>query len=371
MKYILFLLLASNALLSWGQIDKINVQLSQLENGALNQTTFTNINVISTLDYPISATFNIQLKYRQLPYLINCKFNGVIQPGINTYNNELNHAIFTYSSQSLKELFGTYNKLPQGLYEYCVTAQVNSDNELAGKIFQECFYHKTEDLFSINLVSPDDKEEIYEYNPLLTWTANFPFISQLNYRVRLTEMKENQNAQSSIKRNPLLLDQKSIPAQSIVYPISATPLKSEQYYAWTVDAYYGDILLGGSEIWKFKIKEDSVLVATTKNPTYVDIRIEYGNYTLYAPGLLKFKYTVHDVYRDSLKLELLSDQGKKLKLPKQYETLSAILGENKYEILLHDEMELKHKHKYILNITNNKGEKYVIKFIYANPNYIK
>src|SRR5690606_35880718 len=100
---------------------------------------------------------------------------------------------------------------------------------------------------------------------------------------------------------------------SMMYPVYGKPLEKFQPYAWTVDAYYKGILLGGAEPWQFTIIEDSLFTAIPRDPAFVDIKKENGSYNLYAPGKLKLKYKLDDLRADTLRLQLLDEQEQPVK----------------------------------------------------------
>jgi hypothetical protein len=300
-----------------------------------------------------------------LSYTLSCN----LKPGSNALSDEAIHPQWQFSSSALRELFLTYKVLPAGTYEYCVSVTVQSGTkEPAAGVSEECLYYKADDMFLINLIDPEDKSKLTEYNPPLTWVANYSFSNELTYRVRVAEIKQGQNAVNAVLRNQSVYDESNLTQNTIVYPVYAKPLVANQPYAWMVDAYYKGILLGGSETWQFIIPADTLPAFMPATRSYVDIKRENGTIQLYALGQLKLKYLLDDYHKDSLSLELF-DESKK-KVPLKPAGLGAGYGDNRYILNLKDSASLKHMAPYNLIIKSAaENHSYTIPFKYLNPDF--
>lgn len=332
------------------------------------------INAENILGYQVHSSFSQQVEVKgsirykgsglSLSYLFDCP----LRAGENSFNTSTAHPKWQFSSPALQELFLNYRILPEGTYEYCVTiTPKNATPETQGVTFDECLYHRSDDMFLINLIDPEDKAKIMEYYPVLSWAANYTFSNELTYRLRVAEIKQGQNPQNAIMRNQPLLDEKNLTQNSMVYPTYAKPLKSQQPYAWTVDAYYKGILLGGAETWQFIILDDSVVTKYPANRSYIDIRRENGTSMLYIKGEMKLKYLLDKKSSDILTLELINDKMESVALTPQ--TLKAVYGDNRYVLNLKDACSLTHLKEYTLIIKSGSGEKYSILFKYLNTDF--
>jgi len=351
--------------------NEIIVNMAPVDGIEITPDNLLSFQVQSTMKRNTTALFKGTIIFRNSGMRIGYEFTYTLQPGINIIPAGMVQPRFTYSTNSLKELFELYRKLPQGIYEYCVTVRPDyQQTEMDHIEISECVYHKSEDIFLINLIDPENDAKIYEYNPMLSWTVNYPFAAQLTYRLRVAEIKNGQNTVAAITRNNPVFDEKNIPQTGLVYPVYAKPLVKNQPYAWTVDAYYKDLLLGGAEPWKFTIIEDSLLTGIDLDPPYIDIAREGGSYNLYAPGVLKLKYNLEDLKTDSLKLELLDKDEKPVKL-KEYQALNAVYGDNRFVLEFREHQPLKHLKFYTLLLTSQTGKTYRVYFRYANPELIR
>jgi hypothetical protein len=348
-----------------------SVDLSLIDGIELNPDNIFNYRIDNRSNQSQQVEITGRLYYRRSALNFTYKYSTLLQPGINTISkNTIPSPSWTFSETALRELFLNYNKLPQGTYEYCVTvnprkpgSEQPDPNEPSA-----CTYQTVEDLFLINLITPENDAKIYEYNPMLAWVVNYPFASELSYKLRVAELKQGQNPQNAITRNNPMYKDDHVMTTGAIYPVAAKPLQKWQPYVWTVDAYYKGILLGGAEVWKFTIVDDSELVAVPRDQSYLNIKLEAARSELYAIGALKLKYILEDLNQDVLQLNLFDNSGKKIKLPEK--ELQAVYGDNRYILDFKEKIFLKHFQKYRLEIVSITGEKFVILFKYINPELI-
>ncbi len=365
-----YLLLQMITLVAYSQGGDFSVSLATVDAGMLNKKSLFDFQVTSGSNTPKNVLLKGTVKYRNQPYKVSYTLKFLAQPGVNNIGEHAHRAVFEYSSTSVKELFELFDRLPEGTLQYCVILQ-SADGESTITGVEDCTFGKNEDLFLINLVDPGNKAELYELNPMLSWVANYPFASSLAYKIKVVEMKKDQNAINAIKRNNHVYEEKGLMQMSVNYPIYAKPLQVGNTYAWTVDAYYKDLLLGAAEPWQFTIVEDSILKSVSLNPAYIDLEKESGVYQLYAPGIIKIKYTLRDLNAEVLQVELLDKNKNAVALPKELKKLDAVIGDNRYELNLKEYLSLNHIKDYVLKISNSAGKVYQIPFKYVNPDLIK
>lgn len=308
------------------------------------------------------------IRYRNSALNISYTYKTTLNQGLNVIGLDLVHPQWQFSSGALKELFLTYKMLPVGTFEYCVSVTPEIIKENNNGLFEECLFYKSEDVFMINLVDPDDKSKLSEFNPMFTWFANYSLSNNLAYRIRIADIKQGQNPVNAVMRNPAMYDESNLYQSSLLYPITAKPLVVNQPYAWTVDAYYKGILLGGSETWQFIIV-DSIPKIRKENRSYVDIKRELGANNLTAIGTLKIKYMLEDKLCDSLSLEIVNNEGKIY--PLENNVLSSVYGDNRYEIDLVGNSDLKHNGNYIVKIKTGSNKEYKLPFKYINPEFLR
>lgn len=312
------------------------------------------------------------IKYRASPLQASYTFSTTLQPGVNVFNRQrVGSPAWTFSTPALRELFFSYAKLPQGTYEYCVELTLGAgpggEPGQGTEAVSGCTYNTVEDIFLIQLVEPEDKAEIYEHYPMFSWVVNYPFASELTYRIRVAEIKAGQNTQNAVVRNNPVYTESNLLSTTATYPVTARPLKTWQPYAWTVDAYYKGILLGGAEAWRFTIIEDSLLASIPREQSYYEFDRHVGDTRLYAVGVLKLKY-ISEQHKDTLFLQLKDAQGDAVGLKSS--TLSLQPGDNRIDLEFSETPALIHRKMYELHLRTKNGKSFIVPFKYINPLYL-
>lgn len=366
---VLFLLLVGI-----GKADAIIVvNLSSLESSKLTVDNYNKYGIqLIGANVPTKVIVKGSMRFKSYNGTINYTANYTLLPGANSLDNLSSSPDWQFSSSGLKELFLIYKSMPAGSCEYCIQVYpIGTQGELLPLAAEDCAYFSNDEGFLINLIAPDNKAKITEYNPMLSWIANYSFSSELTFRLRIAEMKLSQTPLVAIQRNPLVYENKQIFSNSEVYPVYAKSLKPNQPYAWTVDAYYKGILLGGAETWKFTIIDDSVYNGPLGNRSYLDLSRENGSEVQYAVGELKLKYNVTKVKVDTLAISILdgpSDDAVEV-YRKNY---PLIYGDNRLIVNLYETMKFKHKGHYVVKASSKiTGEQINMPMLYINPDFVK
>jgi hypothetical protein len=349
----------------------MDVDMAMIDGVEINSESIFNYRINNMTSQSQQVDVLGRVHYRRSGLWFTYRYSMTVQPGYTQISrSSIPTPVWAFSETGLKDLFLTYNKLPQGTYEYCVSVAVRKPGaESAINDPSACVYQTVEDLFLINLVTPENDAKIYEYNPMLGWVVNYPFASELTYKLRVAELKQGQNPQNAITRNNPMYKDDHLMTTGTVYPVTAKPLVKWQPYVWTVDAYYKGILLGGAEVWKFTIVDDSILNSLPKESFYVDIRQEKNTSIYYAIGEVKLKYVLDEKNEEVINVSLQSENGKEIKL--KTKEVKMVLGDNRLDINLKEETTLGHLKKYILTFKNSNGEVFYLPFKYVNPDLIK
>lgn len=347
--------------------NNIIVNLGLLDGIEITPDNVFNYQVLNNSGRRIDALVRGALRYKNTTLRFSYTYRTTLEVGVNMLSKEkVINPNWNFSDNEFRELFFNYKKLPQGTYEYCVELDLNTihaenHNEA---LFDACIYQSVDDIFLINLIEPIDDAKIYETNPILSWVVNHPIASQLNYKLRLVELKEGQNNVAAIARNNPIYQEKNIMGYSKVYPVTGKPLQKYQPYVWTVDAYYKHILLGGAEPWRFTIIEDTLFKEITPNQSYYEFENHIGDTRLDITGEIKLKYRT-DINNDTLFLRIVNDKGEEISFKDDHIPLKN--GYNWFSVVLHKKVSLKHQGKYNLELRTKLNELFVIPFTYNNP----
>ncbi len=348
--------------------DKFILNLASLGGQKLTQSTLHRFTILNTTNKTELITVKGTIKMRSSRAHLSYQYQASLKPGTNQMHVLARGIQYTFSSPSLEKLFRQHGQLPNGEYEYCVDL-FEPGGEGLNALGSDCLYDEYQEMFLINLMEPEDKAKIDELYPMFSWVVNSPLISALTYRIRVAEVKQGQRPSNAIMRNRPVYEQGGLRFLTQTYPVTAKSLKYFQPYAWTVDAFYKDILLGSAETWEFIIINDSLMKGVPRRPSYVEVNRETGQYEVYAIGLLKLKYFENILRSQSLKFELYTKSGKRLKLKPS--TWAVTKGENRMDLSFKAAgVMLKHYKQYVLKIKAENKE-YNILFKYINPDFIK
>lgn len=357
------------------QLSTISVDLSMIDGIELNADNIFNYRIDNRTDNPQPVEVVGRVYFRRIGLNFTYSYHTTLQPGWNNISrNSIPTPTWIFSDNALRELFLTYNKLPQGTYEYCITVKPRKPGAEQPDVNEPsaCAYQTVEDIFLINLVTPENDAKIYEYNPMLGWVVNYPFASELTYKLRVAELKEGQNPQNAITRNNPMYKDDHVMATGTVYPVTARPLQKWQPYVWTVDAYYKGILLGGAEVWKFTIVEDSVFESGNIQNSYIDINIEEGKISYNSSIEIKLKYNEHDFISQEFIIQF--SKGDKIDSWSNLDEWKISSGENYFTKNI-EKLNFKHNEKFNIRIINKSDSSLIstpsIKFKYINPVYVK
>lgn len=329
-----------------------------------------NVQIINNGNQASFATISGKLKFKSHVGHIAFEYKMNINPGVNNLHDYKSQIKLKYATTAIKQLYEQHNLLPYDNYEYCITVNFqrqNSEMDTAGMV-SDCYYFDIKELFLIDLLNPSDNEIIQEYYPALSWIVNSPLMQQLDYRLKLTPVKANQNAADAIQRNRLQLDQRQIKTTLLNYPMSAKPLEANQKYAWTVEAYYNNLLLGVAKPWLFEIKDTLDLDSVLQHQSYININSDVEKQTVFVSGFMKLKYELIPGIQDTLVLELYDDKNKLIKLRDQKGYI-AVKGDNRYIIDFVNVQPLRHKKQYTLHINSKYIHNKKVHFTYLNPYY--
>lgn len=372
LRAVALLLLSMMCLLnSKAQSNMLLVDMSPIDGLEINQYNLFNYKIENKSSQSQQVLVKGIVHYKRSALNFSYQYNITLQPGVNIINKDLiSSPTWTFSDNALRELFFDHNKLPQGTYEYCISLTPKAPPVETSPIntIDACVYQTINDIFLINLIDPENNAKIYEYHPMLAWVVNYPFASELSYKIRVAELKEGQNPQNAITRNNPVYQDNNVMSTSTVYPVTAKPLVLWQPYVWTVDAYYKGILLGGAEVWKFTIVEDSTLKPLPVNQSYYEFEKHNGETILEAKGELKLKY-ISELKADTLNLQLMDSHDQEIKIPQKH--IPLVPGDNRIVFEIMEKINLKHNGQYNLIIKTSDNKTFTVPFKYSNPLYIK
>lgn len=155
----------------------------------------------------------------------------------------INTEFFNSEFQDAVERMGAF---PDG--DYTVTIFVYEEG--GGLLGQGGYIQNVEQYSPPLLTYPFDETAILEPLPVFSW---FPSLPQgiCEYSLRIVEVNEYQSPESAISANPGWFIADNLIMEEFPYPVYADAFREGHEYAWMVEAFYGDVSAGKSEVWTF------------------------------------------------------------------------------------------------------------------------
>ncbi|NII28736.1 hypothetical protein HB364_26885 [Pseudoflavitalea sp. X16] len=193
----------------------------------------------------------------------------------------------------------TGNFLPLGSYLACYTiSRIQGDG--TETLANECVRLNISPLSPPLLNTPADKSVINSTYPQFTWLPPTPLdmFDNLQYDISVAEVMPGQSPAEAILYNTpkYVSGRLKLPYES--YPSTYTKLEAGKTYSWQVTARNGDSYAAATEVWTFRVVNDSVQ-QTTAVASYIQLKNKQERSGInYITGKeLHIKYYAYDPNR--------------------------------------------------------------------------
>ncbi|NOT38213.1 MAG: hypothetical protein HOP11_12640 [Saprospiraceae bacterium] len=178
---------------------------------------------------------------------------GMTQFNTNNYS-ALQPEQVIFKNQKYEDHIVRTNQLPNGKYTICISVYSAQTSKL---VANNCTQVTVNQVTPPILMSPSDRKEICEPNPVFTWIPIRGFIddSRLSYKLHIVEILNQQKALSAIKTNPCYYCQSFIKEPIHQLSIAFQGFKDGARYAWYVGVLDGKKEISRSEVWEFNWKK--------------------------------------------------------------------------------------------------------------------
>lgn len=306
----------------------------------------------------INSMNEVVVSVNTLPFYLD---NGMM----NINPEELSFGRIHYNQSEQGQYLQGTKKLPSGLYKYCVKVTGVKDNAVGDSYCQEISSLDNAFLF---LVNPEDKEGIETKNPVLLWMHSEPFdvlTPNEEFKLVLVLLDKEQSAQSGISINPPIFYVNKVSVHNVQYPLDAPELISGERYGWQIQRVSNGIIIDRTEAWEFIIRSeekvgDLAFVCLRKN-------MDSGYYPVVNDKIFfsfQEKYSSKNiscaVYGSTKAEEIVNPEN----VTYEHKINYKVHGYNEFEIDL-EPLNLKSGF-YVLEVHNEKEEKFKLKFFIAN-----
>ena len=214
---------------------------------------------------------------------------------------------------------------------------------------------------------PEDLAVIDGQRPFFTWLPPAPMqmFNRLTYDFKLVEVRSRQSPEAALQQQLPLLYKTGVLTNNFAYPASAAHLDTGKNYAWQVIAVNNGVPLASSEIWTFRLKRpvEDMPQGDDGQPYY---KLQLGENSGYfvCNGILKIAYENRgNETTASIRVFDITQKNKK-----EITTTPIIQplknGENFISYDLSDNTSPVHKHLYLIELINSKGELWTARLEY-------
>lgn len=361
---ILFIVQIILSILVWGnvngQVSIVSAHLNSLNvtPGTLCEVTIMNnqSSVQIMLEAQVlNAASEQLLDIKSSPFYISQGMNILSAPSV-----PINITKFGTSSQAT--YIQTTHVLPSGTFQYCCSVIVLSTE--GGDEY--CEEVESEINSNMYLVFPDDNDTVEIKNPVLMWTHSeaFNMVAPGEYfRMIVVELANDQNAENGITVNTPIFIKNSLTSHNVMYPLDAQELEDSKRYGWQVQRVTNGVVTDKTEAWEFTIKPATVI----KEQKYAVLRkTSDASFYTAESGKLFFRFdeeyasgniscTIFNSAREKILPVAINEDGTNTVVTFKKS------GYNCYEINLNDLNNVTTGF-YTLEVKNEKGEVYLLKF---------
>jgi hypothetical protein len=351
-KKIVFLVVMFLPTLLWAQVT-ISVQLPQV--GMVQKDQLWNLVLVNNSNATVEANvfLNLQDAVTGQTVLSAGSRSVILNKGVKLLNAQQVQPIqYNFSAAGF-----TGNYLPIGSYIACYTIS-KLLLETVEVIANECVRLNITPLSPPQLNTPADHSEIRTTSPQFTWIPPAPMamFDNLNYDFSVVEVRQGQLPAEAIQYNTPVYAKANTKSPYENYPSTYSKLEQGKTYAWQVIAKNGLSYATSTDVWTFKISNDSTKTEES-NVSYILLRKDNNasgvNYL--RGNSLYIKYYSFDRDHEST-IRFLTAKGKLL----QEKRKLIAYGDNFLDFELN---KLYHKGQiYFIEITDQQNQKYTASF---------
>ena len=168
--------------------------------------------------------------------------------------------------------------LPIGNYTACYRlSRVSGD--VIETIAEECVPLRISPLSPPLLNTPADTSELPTRYPQFSWIPPTPveMFLDLNYRISVAEVLPGQTPAQALLGNVPVYATDHLSSLSASYPSSYTQLTPGKRYAWQVQAFNGSEAVANTEVWSFRVRNDSASQVLPPTQAYIKLTESDGD----------------------------------------------------------------------------------------------
>lgn len=318
-----------------------------------------NFSILNNGKSAFTADLNIELRRNGTSFIVSGVLHNIyVSKGISTIGVATREQVsLTYGIDATASNFAETGILLPGEFTLCVRIQnLNNGNQING-----CQEFEVKSFTLPILTYPSNNASLEATLPLFTWIPVSPgTMRNLRYTFELWESDKSKGFGKMFGDH--FTTSTAVP--SLQYTHVYPDLLLGRTYTWMVTAYTGDYLLGPSQIWTFKIGENSMARTAfeEEEDSYRRLGDETQKALYYANGLLQFAYL--NITNDSLLRYSIYELNQPDSLLDALPEISIRSGMNKISIDLTSAEGIEEETEYVLDVMDGNEKHFKLKFEY-------
>jgi hypothetical protein len=321
----------------------------------------SSVQLIHTGSDPFTGNLEIEVRNTERNVLVVKMVVPDVQlrPGSNIVPaGKFSSASVYYSSGSEGNYLRQTGMMPEGELEYCFKYTVTSKNN-PNEVFENCFTGMAIVSTPLELVLPDNGDELCQKRPRFSWQPSLPLQPATDYTLKLVKKQSGQTQAEALLVNLPVILQAHIRGQVFPFPAATADLQEGATYVWQVSADNKGTR-NTSEVWEFTVRCEKT---TPADKSFRELKeSDDGGYLTTGPSL---KFAVYNSFiAGKLKYNIsnLSSPEKKISYLPEAQLQS---GNNNITIDLKKIPGMEDGSEYLLQVILPDGKKVSVRFKYS------
>ncbi|MBN8687298.1 MAG: hypothetical protein J0M10_09775 [Chitinophagales bacterium] len=341
----------------------VSSQVNFVFNAALGRDMrgLSAVQVINTGREPFTGNLDIEVRDQMSNILVVKIYISSVQllPGSNTIPaGKFSSAVVYYAPGKEGNFLRQTGMMPEGELEYCFKYTVTSKNNL-NEVFDNCFMGTNMLSTPLELILPDNGDELCQKRPQFTWHPSLPLIPGTDYTLKLVKKQAGQTQAEALLINLPIILQTHIKGQVFPFPAAVADLQEGSTYVWQVTADNKGSR-NSSEVWEFTVQCEK---PTSNEKSFRELKeTDDGGYLTTGPVLRFALYNSFTAGKLKYEISNLSNPDKLIKYLPEAQLQN---GNNNITIDLKKVPGMEDDNEYLLKVFMPDGRKLSVRFKYT------
>ncbi|HTC01295.1 MAG TPA: hypothetical protein VK705_11500 [Ferruginibacter sp.] len=231
----------------------------------------------------------------------------------------------------------------------------------SGELAEACVPFDVEPLSPPMLIMPADSSVLQVQPTQFTWQPPAPLtmFQQLHYELLIVEILPNQRPEEAIELNAPFFMDLNVTGNIMNYTGAYPSLDQDKWYAWQVVAQDGQSYAAKTQVWDFKVDQNSIPLSIPTEMPYATLKrnLEAGSVVCKADLRIEYDNQINDK-TINYKISALGNANNKIAMSG---VLKLTSGKNFIDIPLDGSFNT--NKTYLFQLTNSRSENWNVKFL--------